>query len=139
MTKADDIITNMVEVLPSSANGFSKIVETLSRMGVPSKTEQTLSQTAHILHKQGRYYIAPFKEMMLLDGKTVELTDGDIARRNRIAMMLSDWGLCAIVDHSKLEPLGHPNIVKVVKFAEKDSWNLVPKYTIGVKKYDSAK
>ena len=139
MTKADDIITNMVEVLPSSANGFSKIVETLSRMGVPSKTEQTLSQTAHILHKQGRYYIAHFKEMMLLDGKIVELTDGDIARRNRIAMMLSDWGLCAIVDHSKLEPLGHPNIVKVVKFAEKDSWNLVPKYTIGVKKYDSAK
>lgn len=134
MTRADDIINGMIEVLPSEANGFSKIVETLTRMGVPSKTEKTLSQTAHILHKQGKYYIAHFKEMMSLDGKSTDITDGDLARRNRIVQMLSDWGLCKVVDHSKLDPLGHPNIVKVVKFSEKDQWTLVPKYTIGVKK-----
>jgi hypothetical protein len=134
MTKADNIIAGMVEVLPSNANGFSKIVETLTRMGVANSTEKVLSQTAHILHKQGKYYIAHFKEMMALDGKTTEFTDGDAARRNRIAQMLCDWGLCKIVDHTQLDPLGHPNIVKVVKFSEKDQWVLVPKYTIGVKK-----
>ena len=134
MTKADDVISNMVEVLPIGENGFNKIVETLTRMGVSSQAEKTLSQTAHILHKQGKYYIAHFKEMMLLDHKDTDITEGDLARRNRIAQMLCDWGLCSIIDHSKLEPLGHPNIVKVVKFADKPNWKLVPKYTIGVKK-----
>lgn len=135
MNRADSIIGDMVEVLPTDQeNGFRKIKETLTRMGVASKTEKVLSQTAHILHKQGKYYIAHFKEMMGLDGLNTDLTDGDLARRNRIAQMLSDWGLVKIVDQNSLDPMGHPNIVKVVKFAEKDQWKLVPKYAIGVKK-----
>lgn len=135
MNRADSIIGDMVEVLPTDQeNGFRKIKETLTRMGVASKTEKVLSQTAHILHKQGKYYIAHFKEMMGLDGLNTDLTDGDLARRNRIAQMLSDWGLVKIVDQNSLDPMGHPNIVKVVKFAEKEQWKLVPKYAIGVKK-----
>jgi hypothetical protein len=135
MNRADSIIGDMVEVLPvDQVNGFRKIKETLTRMGVASKTDKVLSQSAHILHRQGHYFIAHFKEMMELDGLETDLTDGDLARRNRIAQMLSDWGLVKIVDQTALDPMGHPNIVKVVKFAEKDQWTLMPKYTIGVKK-----
>lgn len=138
MKQADSIIKNMVEVLPVDIDsGFKKIVETLTRMGVPSTTEKTLSQTAHILHKRGKYYIAHFKEMMALDGLDTNLTDGDISRRNRIAQMLSDWGLVKVVDQNALEPMGNANIVKVVKYADKANWNLVQKYAIGVKKHAS--
>lgn len=133
MSEADSIINGMVEVLPIGDTGFSKIVETLTRIGVPGTNSNTLSQTAHILHRKGRYYIAHFKEMMMLDGLDTNITESDYARRNRIAQMLSDWGLCSIVDQKQLEPMGNKNIVNVIKYADKDKWTLVPKYKIGVR------
>jgi hypothetical protein len=74
--------------------------------------------------------------MLALDGFRTDISDGDYARRNRIAQMLADWNLLKVVDQSKLDPMGHANIVKVVKFAEKDQWNLVSKYQMGVPKND---
>lgn len=133
MSEVDNIIGGMVEIIPIGDTGFSKIVETLTRIGVSSANSNTLSQTAHILHRKGRYYIAHFKEMMSLDGLDTNLATDDIARRNRIAQMLSDWGLCNIVDKTSLEPMGNKNVVNVIKHADKDKWLLVPKYRIGVK------
>jgi len=117
-----------------NAEDFLKVRETLSRIGLASKKENTLYQSCHILHKQGKYYIVHFKELFLLDGKESSLIDGDIARRNRIIHLLDEWELIEIVDYNKVEdPIAPLNQIKIIPFKEKDKWNLVTKYTIGSK------
>lgn len=130
----EDVIQQMVEIVPVGSDGFRKVKETLMRIGLPSHQDKTLYQSAHILHRQGRYYICHFKELFALDGKKTTLTEGDIARRNRIVQMLLDWKLVEVLDDRQLDPIARPGIVKVIKYSEKDDWNLVAKYAIGVKK-----
>ena len=48
----------MVEVGLKEPDDFLKVRETLTRIGVASRKEKKLYQSCHILHKQGRYYIA---------------------------------------------------------------------------------
>ena len=112
---------------------FLKVRETLSRIGVASRKEKTLFQSCHILHKQGKYYIVHFKELFALDGKDTNLSENDIARRNTIANLLSDWGLVNVVSKSDVEsaPLSQ---IKVISFKEKNEWKLETKYNIGKKK-----
>ena len=87
----------MLEVVLKEPDDFLKVRETLSRMGVASRREKILWQSAHILHKKGRYYIAHFKELFALDGKKATLVANDIQRRNTIAILLQDWNLIDIV------------------------------------------
>ena len=88
---------HMLEVLLKEPDDFLKVRETLSRIGVASRKERKLYQSCHILHKQGRYYIVHFKELFALDGKRTNLSENDIARRNTITNLLSDWGLVEVV------------------------------------------
>jgi hypothetical protein len=123
-----------VEVRLNNPEDFLKIKETLSRIGLASKKDNTLYQSCHILHKQGKYYIVHFKELFLLDGKDSTLAEGDIARRNRIVNLLEEWELLDIVNPDKTLDLQSPlNQIKIIPFKEKDKWNLVAKYTIGNK------
>jgi len=87
----------MLEVTLNEPDDFLKVRETLSRIGVASRKERVLYQSAHILHKQGRYFIVHFKELFALDGKSTNIVSNDINRRNTIANLLSDWGLVNIV------------------------------------------
>ena len=48
----------MVEVLLNEPDDFLKVRETLTRIGVASRKEKKIYQSCHILHKQGRYYLA---------------------------------------------------------------------------------
>jgi hypothetical protein len=97
--------TDMLEVTLNEPDDFLKIKETLTRIGVSSKKfPNTLFQSCHILHKQGRYFIVHFKELFLLDGKNASLTVNDIERRNTITTLLSDWSLLNIVDIEKTQP-----------------------------------
>ncbi len=93
-----------------------------------------LYQSCHILHKQGRYYIVHFKELFALDGKHANLTINDVQRRNRIAQLLSDWGLITIVSDSEVADIAPLNQIKVLAFKEKGEWTLESKYNIGRKK-----
>ena len=123
---------HMLEVVLKEPDDFLKVRETLSRIGVASRKERKLYQSCHILHKQGRYFIVHFKELFALDGKRANLTENDIARRNTIANLLSDWGLVkAVTDIGEMAPLSQ---VKVLSFKEKDEWELETKYNIGKKK-----
>ena len=125
-------ITQLVEVRLRNPEDFLKVKETLSRIGLASKKENTLYQSCHILHKQGKYYIVHFKELFLLDGKQADFSDSDVGRRNRIVTLLDEWELVDIVDRSRVqEPIAPINQVKIIPFKEKNSWNLVTKYTIG--------
>lgn len=123
----------MLEVEIVKPDDFLVIKETLSRMGVASKTQKKLWQSCHILHKRGKYYIVSFLELFALDGKPSTITVRDIARRNAIAKLLQDWGLVKIVDKSKLNPLSNLNQIKIVPHKEKSQWEFQTKYTIGKK------
>ncbi len=130
-------VDNMVEItLPSDTEegrraDFLKIMETLTRIGIASRKENKLFQSAHILHKQGRYFICHFKEMFLLDGRDADLTEEDKVRRNIIASRLEEWGLVKILSKDKVDNLGKTAYIKVIPFKDKKDWTLIPKYNIG--------
>ena len=121
----------MVEVTLNEPDDFLKVRETLTRIGVASRKEKKLYQSAHILHKQGRYYITHFKELFALDGKHANLTVNDVQRRNRIVRLLADWGLIAIVKEDSVLDIAPLNQIKVLPFKEKGEWILETKYNIG--------
>jgi hypothetical protein len=128
-------INSLVEIKLFKDDDFLKIKETLSRIGVASKKENVLYQSCHILHKQGHYYIVHFKELFSLDGKPSSISEADIARRNTIVSLLSDWGLLKICKPEQIEaPIAPISQVKVLSFNEKNDWELVTKYNIGKKK-----
>ena len=124
--------SDMLEVTLNEPDDFLKVRETLTRIGVASRKDKKLYQSCHILHKQGRYFIVHFKELFLLDGKKSNLEENDIARRNTIATLMSDWGL---VQMSKKETLDCAPLrqIKIIPFKEKTQWELCPKYNIGNK------
>ena len=123
---------HMFEVLLKEPDDFLKIRETLSRIGVASRKERKLYQSCHILHKQGKYYIVHFKELFALDGKDTNLSENDIARRNTIVKLLSDWGLVEM--KAIPEPIAPLSQIKIISFKEKNEWVLETKYNIGKKK-----
>ena len=122
---------SMLEVTLNEPDDFLKVRETLTRIGVASRKDKKLYQSCHILHKQGRYFIVHFKELFLLDGKKSNLEENDIARRNTIAQLMSDWGLISI--DTTVEPLAPMRQIKIIPFKEKTDWELCPKYNIGSK------
>lgn len=124
---------SMLEVTLNEPDDFLKVRETLTRIGVASRKDQKLYQSCHILHKQGRYFIVHFKELFLLDGKKSNLEENDIARRNTIATLMSDWGLITIDSATKTEPIAPMRQIKIIPYREKNSWELCPKYNIGNK------
>ncbi len=128
---------DMVEVLLNEPDDFLKVRETLTRIGVASRKERKIYQSCHILHKQGKYYIVHFKELFALDGKNTNFSLNDLQRRNRIAQLLSDWGLISIVTPEKIEDLAPLNQIKVLAFRDKSQWILESKYNIGRKKQES--
>ena len=125
---------DMVEVNLKEPDDFLKVRETLTRIGVASRKERKLYQSCHILHKRGKYYVVHFKELFALDGKPTNITTNDIQRRNRIAKLLSDWGLIAIAREEEVADLAPLNQIKVLSFKDKGEWTLESKYNIGKKK-----
>lgn len=125
--------SKMLEVTLNEPDDFLKVKETLTRIGVASRKDKKLFQSCHILHKQGRYFIVHFKELFLLDGKKSNLEENDVARRNTIATLMSDWGLISIESTESAKPLAPLRQIKIISFKEKDQWELCPKYNIGNK------
>ena len=104
----------MLEVSLNEPDDFLKVRETLTRIGVASRKDKKLYQSCHILHKQGRYFIVHFKELFLLDGKKSNLEEADIARRNTIATLMSDWGLVTIEGVDNLNPMAPLRQIKII-------------------------
>lgn len=121
----------MLEVTLNEPDDFLKVRETLTRIGVASRKDKKIFQSCHILHKQGRYFIVHFKELFLLDGKKSNLEENDVARRNTIATLMSDWGLLTIENKDAAKPLAPLRQIKIISFKDKDEWELCPKYNIG--------
>ena len=128
-----------VEVDIKNPQNFLKIKETLTRIGVASKKEKKLFQTAHILHKRdsagvSRYAILMYKEMFILDGKEAHFDEQDLPRRNAIARLLEEWDLLDIIDQTSAQDVAPIQTIKILSFKEKPEWTLVEKYKIGKKR-----
>lgn len=122
-------IDTMVEIRLTDPENFLKIKETLTRIGIASRSDKKLFQSCHILHKRQKYYIVHFKELFALDGKGTDFSDNDVARRNTIVNLLVEWGLITCsCDTSITIPL---NQIKIISHREKEEWQLIPKYNIG--------
>ncbi|QIN96749.1 endoribonuclease translational repressor of early genes [Synechococcus phage S-N03] len=124
----------MAEVFLAHPDDFLKVRETLTRIGVSSKTEKKLFQSCHILHKQGRYFIVHFKELFLLDGKSSDFSENDLQRRNRITKLLADWNLITLADESITDNMAAMSQIKILPYREKKEWQLIAKYSIGGKR-----
>lgn len=132
-----------VEIELPDPESFLKIKETLTRIGISSKKDKILYQSCHILHKKdrstpdekSRYAIMHFKELFILDGKSNNLEEDDVARRNTIVNLLEEWGLLKVVNPEQIEdPVAPLSKIKILPHKEKASWKLESKYTVGVKK-----
>lgn len=117
----------LLEISIDDPDSFLKIRETLSRIGVASKKEKVLYPSCHILHKKGKYYLVHFKEMFALEGKPFDMTMDDLTRRNTIALLLEQWGLCKVIRKENLSTTNLSNI-KVIPFREKKDWVIKQKY-----------
>lgn len=113
---------------------FNVVKETLSRIGILSRDKnggKVLTQSAHILHKKGKYAIVLFFELFKLDGKVANYGDDDILRRNLIAKLLEDWGLLEIIDKTQVKDIAPRSSISVIKSADKHNVTFVQKYKIG--------
>ena len=75
-----------------------------------------------------------FKELFKLDGvDKTDITLEDMQRRNAIAKLLQEWGLCEIIEEQKYVD-SNLNRVKIVPYNQKNNYTLKQNYTIGKKK-----
>ena len=93
----------MLEVFLIEPDNFLKIRETLTRIGIASRT----------------------------DGKESNITTNDIERRNTIAVLMADWGLLKIKDLTQISSKASLSQIKVLAHKDKAGWELVAKYNIG--------
>jgi hypothetical protein len=128
-------LSSLIEVNLQTTDGFLLVKETLTRIGVLSKQNNTLYQSCHILHKKGKFYIVHFKELFMLDGKASNIDENDIKRRNTIAKLLEERELIEIVNPEVMDQFAPMSQIKIISYGDKYKYELVPKYTIG--KYKS--
>lgn len=130
-----NVVDSLVEIKLKNDEDFLKIKETLTRIGIASRKDNSLYQSCHILHKKNKYYIVHFKELFLLDGKQASIDESDFARRNTIIRLLEEWDLLKVVKPELIEePSATLNQIKIIPHKDKSEWNLVAKYTIGRRK-----
>lgn len=129
-----------IRIKLSDPEKFLIVAETLTRIGMSSKTEDgnlRLSQTCHLLHKRGQYAILHFKELYELDGRDSTIDKRDLKRRDLIAKLLESWGLVELVDEVEVDSGRSvmPKLrLRVLKHSEVADWELKPMYHLGKNK-----
>lgn len=133
MSEVSDKVFNKVGVHIKllDPDDFMVVRETLSRMGVSPKGKKLLYQSCHLIHKNDVYVVAHFKELFALDGLPSNVSEEDIKRRNVIIKLLEDWELLEVVDKEKIEDCLPVNAIKIIKYENRDNWELIPKFNPG--------
>lgn len=126
--------SKMVRIEIYHPDDFLKIKETLTRVGIGNRSSSILTQSCHILHRGGEYYIVHFKELFRLEGRPSDITLTDIARRNTIIGLLEQWNLLKVVDANRIQSKLPVSQVCVVPYSEKSKWLLQSKHRLGRKK-----
>jgi hypothetical protein len=120
-----------VQVKLFDEEDFMVVRETLSRIGVSPKGKKILYQSCHLVHKNGVYVIAHFKELFALDGLPSNVSEEDLKRRNAIIKLLEEWELLEVLEKTKIEDAMPISGLKIIKHSEKQNWELVPKFNTG--------
>ena len=114
-----------LEIKIKKSDDYLRIRETLTRVGVGSFGKKTLWQTCHVVHHKGKYYILHFLEMLISENISVKITPEDIRRRNSVAKLLEEWGLCEI--KSNIGTCSDQKL-RIIPYKEKQEWTLLSKY-----------
>jgi hypothetical protein len=120
-----------VQVKLFDEEDFMVVRETLSRIGVSPKGKKVLYQSCHLVHKDGVYVIAHFKELFALDDLPANVSEEDIQRRNAIIKLLEEWELIEVVNKDSIKNAMPISGLKIIKHSEKNNWELVPKFNTG--------
>lgn len=120
-----------VEVKLFDEEDFMVVRETLSRIGVSPKGKNVLYQSCHLIHKDGIYVVAHFKELFALDDLPANVSEEDLKRRNSIIKLLEEWELVEVLEKNKIKEQMPVSGLKIIKHSEKDNWELVPKFNTG--------
>jgi hypothetical protein len=110
---------------------FMVVRETLSRIGVSPKGKKVLYQSCHLIHKNNVYIVAHFKELFALDGLPSNVSEEDIKRRNAIVNLLEEWELIEVIDKDKIKDKMPISGLKIIRYGEKNDWELIPKFNPG--------
>jgi hypothetical protein len=126
-----ELLDKFVEIEVKNDDEFLIIRETLTRIGTPK--DNNLFQQCHIFHKQGRYYIVHYRQMLAFNGRDVELKPEDWSKAKAVANMLVNWGLTKIIaKHHSTDWANDVTVsLTVVQAKDKDKWKLIPLYKIG--------
>lgn len=120
-----------VPVRLTKKENYLVIKETLERIGVSPKNKKVLYQSCHILHKNDHYIIAHFKELFKLDNLKSDVSDEDLLRRNAVVALLQDWDLIEVLNQEKIKNKMPINGIKILRYEERDDWDLIPKFNTG--------
>lgn len=132
MSDNDDLFRGVgVPVNLKKKENYLVVKETLERIGVSPKNKKVLYQSCHILHKNDKYIIAHFKELFKLDNLKSDVTQEDLQRRNAIVNLLQEWDLIEVLDPSKIEDKMKITGLKILRYDERDDWDLIQKFNTG--------
>lgn len=120
-----------VPVTLTKKDNYLVIKETLERIGVSPKNKKILYQSCHIVHKNDEYMIAHFKELFKLDNLKSDVSEEDLLRRNAVIKLLEDWDLIKVTDPEMIEKRMPINGIKILRYEERDDWDLIPKFNTG--------
>ena len=115
-------------------SNFNVVRETLERVGFVNTKTNTFYPSCYLLHKKGDYYIIHFKKLFELDGKASNFDELDNLRQTAIAKLIEKWGLVNIIDNANLVEDKETPYLNVLSHEDKDKYEIVHKYKIGVKK-----
>jgi len=132
MSDNDDLFRGVgVPVNLKKKENYLVVKETLERIGVSPKNKKVLYQSCHILHKHDKYIIAHFKELFKLDNLKSDVTEEDFQRRNAIINLLQEWDLIEVLDPAKIENKMKITGLKILRYDERDDWDLIQKFNTG--------
>jgi hypothetical protein len=131
MSSADTFKGVGVPVNLTKKENYLVVKETLERIGVSPKNKNILYQSCHIVHKNEQYIIAHFKELFKLDNLPSDVSEEDLKRRNAIIKLLEDWELITVADPALIENRMSINGLKILRYDERDDWDLIPKFNTG--------
>ncbi len=108
---------------------FSIIRESLDRIGYADKDEKILNPDCYLLHKQGKYFIIHYKNLLKMDGNLNTFTEDDAIREISVAKLLEQWNLINIIETKEYPD--ELTFVYVLPYKMKKDWKIIHKYKIG--------
>jgi len=125
-----EYMEELIEVEVLDRKKFLQVRETLTRIGIKSKSSNDMWQSCHVLQKRGRYFIVHFKQLFVLEGKATreDISQQDIDRLEQTVIMLEKWGLV-----KPLVELDYDVKVKldIIPYKQKSLFNLKSKHRLG--------